>query len=158
MANSRPMTLAEQIQDSVLRHPRKSVAQIAEEMWGTDEDGNPKDKKLYREINPMDHGAKLGILDLIPLLRATGELGPLYYINQALGLVAFPMPAGSADRSGLLAKVAEATREFGEMMTELSVSLADGKLTEDERKRCIKETYEAYQALAALYALLEQEA
>ena len=45
---------------------------------------------LMREINPEDTGAKVGVNDLIPLMKATGDINPLTYLANAMGFVLIP--------------------------------------------------------------------
>ena len=80
------MNLAACIQSMVLDHP-EGVQIIAEEAFGTDDQGNPHKSKwtLYRELNPEDRGAKIGALDLVPLMRACGSVEPLHIMAAMVG-------------------------------------------------------------------------
>jgi len=72
-------TLAAAIQDMVLEHPSMSAAQITEKAFGVDDNGKPikPTGTLYRELNPDDDGAKLGVFALLKLMEATGCYRPL---------------------------------------------------------------------------------
>lgn len=41
---------------------------------------------LLREVNPHDHGAKLGVETFIDIVKATGDITPFRYIADQLGL------------------------------------------------------------------------
>ena len=60
---------------------------------------------LMREINPEDTGAKVGVNDLIPLMKATGDINPLTYLANAMGFVLIPydLDIKDADQATLMA-------------------------------------------------------
>ena len=70
-------TLLEVIAETVLdgKVPAKVVAETLGKPYPT----------LMRELNPQDEGAKLGAEMLIPVMRATGDDRPLYYLAQQMG-------------------------------------------------------------------------
>lgn len=41
---------------------------------------------LMRELNPYDHGAKLGAQTLLDIMIATGDIRPLEYMARRLGV------------------------------------------------------------------------
>lgn len=45
---------------------------------------------LLREVNPYDEGAKLGVETFIDILRITGDIAPVEYIANQLGLAVVP--------------------------------------------------------------------
>lgn len=47
---------------------------------------------LLREINPYDQGAKLGVETFIEILKVTGDISPVEYIANELGLDIVPKP------------------------------------------------------------------
>ena len=45
---------------------------------------------LLREVNPYDQGAKLGVETFIEILKVTGDISPVEYIANELGLDVVP--------------------------------------------------------------------
>lgn len=87
--------IAISLQDIVLKS-QKSIEQLVEEAFGFsyDSEGNRRAAKshntLYRELNPEDPGAKLGFLDGVLLMQATGNYTPLSLAANKLGLRLVP--------------------------------------------------------------------
>jgi len=115
------------------------------------------EKYLSRQLNPLDDGAKLGIVDFVYVLANT-DLKALDYINSIFDRVAIPMKTKNIQkREDWLMHIAGVSKEVGEATAEIARSLAnDGELDYEELKRCKKESYEALQALAALWQDLKQ--
>lgn len=146
--------IAHALQAMVLENA-KSVEMIAEEAFGTDDAGKPRKSKwtLYREVNPEDSGAKVGVLDLVPLMRACGSLEPLQLIANEMGCRvvcikdAEPLTPGAAfkelaDVASKIGKVADRLREF----------MADGKLDAQECTALLAACIEAHEELEDLTA------
>ena len=118
--------------------------------------GGVSDKYLSRQLNPDDPGAKLGVEDFI-FFTAVTDFTPLDYIEETFGRVAVPIPQNcNLSQKGWLEHISRVTREAGEAVSALAQAIADEKLTKRERRRCTRETYEAIQALAALWSELKQ--
>lgn len=45
---------------------------------------------LLREVNPHDQGAKLGVETFVEILKITGDISPVEYIANELGLEVVP--------------------------------------------------------------------
>lgn len=56
---------------------------------------------LFREVNPYDTGAKLGVETLLELMRVTGNLAPLRYMAQELGCTLNEHPEQIAQKSAV---------------------------------------------------------
>jgi hypothetical protein len=108
---------------------------------------------LARQINPDDEAAKLGVEDFVFLSSVT-DLEALDYIERALGRVACPVMPGM-DTVALAHLVAKSTREFGEMLADLAISLEDGVVTASEKEHCLTEIHHVLASLAALKSGLE---
>lgn len=52
---------------------------------------------LLREINPEDKGAKVGIEELIPIMKSTGSIRPLTRLANIMGYVLVPMDINPED-------------------------------------------------------------
>lgn len=114
------------------------------------------DPTLRNELNQVD-GFKLGLVTTYQILKLTKDFRALDRLEHMLGRVAFVLPrADSADLAPLMQMVGDMTREFGEHMTILGVSMADGKLDKDEIKGCLKELTDVLDVSVKLKAYLEQ--
>lgn len=68
----------------------KRLAQIAEEI------GKPY-PTLKRELNEFDDGAKLGVMSVLPLMRACDSASPLEYLAYRMGFRLVPLGAEDPD-------------------------------------------------------------
>jgi len=143
-----PSVLVEMIYETPGR-VGKSLRKLAHDM-GVD------DKYLSRQLHPEDTGAKLGVVDFVFLLSCS-DLKPLDYIESIFDRVAIQINTKNVlQRDDWLTHIAGISKEAGEAVSELATAVADNKLTAQEVKKCKKETYEALQALAALWQDLKQ--
>ena len=85
--------LYESLQQMVLDHG--DIKSLVAEAFGTNDLGKPNKAHwtLYREINPEDREAKLGVIDAVSLMRATGDHRPLNIIADLLGYDLVPRTA-----------------------------------------------------------------
>lgn len=109
---------------------------------------------LAEYLNPDIPAKQMKATDLPAFIEAADDNSPIEYLCRLRNLVCFPAPPDIPTLGEISRQVAESTREFGEMLTELSVSLSDGVLTDAERERCRQETYQVRQAVAALWVAL----
>ena len=79
---------------------------------------------------------------LVPNCEVTGDLGPLQAMAGRVGQMLMPMPASGQADGDLARKLAEACKEFGEFVTEISGDLADGRVTPNEMQRIEREAGE----------------
>ncbi|GKT29660.1 hypothetical protein ADUPG1_001249 [Aduncisulcus paluster] len=86
MANNE---LTKLLQDVVLKNdkPARDVANEINKPYPT----------LLREINPEDKGAKVGVEELIPIMKATGSIRPLTRLANIMGYVLVPMDINPED-------------------------------------------------------------
>ena len=56
---------------------------------------------LLREANPYDAGAKLGVDTLLRIMQETGDIRPLEFMAECLGVSLVPMAEGDALVSGV---------------------------------------------------------
>ena len=153
----RPLTLGELIQDTVL-NCRQGAAAIAEYL-------SKAPSTLYNELNPNpadNRTHKLGLLDWLQIVRLTGDHRSLHKVCAELGHVAVPVPAGALRKSDWLKMAAADAREHGEAAAVLLGALsgqgpAGGKLTQEERRACAQEYYEAARAALAIWEALRDE-
>lgn len=148
-------TLKDALHRTTHEHPTKSVAAIAEEI-------GMKPGYLYRATLPeeeeggSDSGCSFPLKRYIALLRATGDLQSLDYIERMVGRVGVPVAIPDCKPKDLPASVAKALSEFGEVMKEYAATIADGRITPGEAERFGKECFEAMQELAGLNTLVRK--
>lgn len=155
--DKRPYTLMELAQDTVLKS-KHGPAAIAEYL-------GKGPSTLYNELNPHpadNRTHKLGLLDWLQILRLTGDHRSLHKVCGELGHVAVAVPNGSLRKSDWLKMQASDAKEHGEaaaaLLTALSEQSPGGKdLTDDERRRCAQEYYEAAQAALTIWQALRDE-
>ena len=154
MKSKRPLTLMEIVQDTAL-NSRQGVAAIAEEL-------SKGQSTFYNELNPNpeeNRTHKLGLLDWVRILRLTGDFRSLYKICEELNHVAVPIPPCEPKKKDWLKMQAKDAKEYGEAAHALLAALSEegpgGKaLTDDERRKCAKEYYEAAQAALTIWRAL----
>ncbi len=97
------MTLLEVLYEMVHgKQQAKSIDQIVEDAYGVDpETEKPRKSKwsLYKELDPSYPGAKFAAADLLPLMRACGDIAPLRYIAAQMGYVLVPMTCAPDGRN-----------------------------------------------------------
>ena len=155
--DKRPFTLMELAQDTVLKCKQGAPA-IAEYL-------NKGASTLYNELNPNpadNRTHKLGLLDWLQILRLTGDFRSLHKVCGELGHVAVPVPEGKVHKADWLRMQAADAKEHGEaaaaLLTALSEKSPGGKdLTDDERRQCAQEYYEAAQAALTIWQALRDE-
>lgn len=110
---------------------------------------------LMNELNPSLLTHKFGLLQLIPLMEATGSTRALDYLCGAMGCVCIRMPKSCTNHLTTERDAMEAVKQFGELMVAVGDGLDDGKLTHDECRRIRGEGYEAIQAIMTLIHKLD---
>lgn len=150
-------TLKDALHRTVHQHPDKSVAAIAEEI-------GMKPGYLYRATLPeedeggSESGCSFPLKRYIALLRASGDLQSLDYIERMVGRVGVPVSIPECEPKDLPASVAGALSEFGEVMKEYASMIADGRISPAEAERFGKECFDAMQELAGLNILVRKVA
>jgi hypothetical protein len=111
---------------------------------------------LMNELNGAIPGHKFGVLQLIPVMEATGSLRPLDYLAGAMGAVVVRLPGAGRGHPTTERDAVAAVREFGELMAAVGSALDDGRIGRDERRRIVREGYEALQAIMTLLRRVEE--
>lgn len=106
---------------------------------------------LQHKVSPSYPGAHCSPEELVTICEVTGDLGPLQAQAARLGQMLLPMPSVAGMDGDLALQLASACKEFGEMVTEISADLADGKVTPNEQRRIERE---AAELIASIHALL----
>jgi hypothetical protein len=145
-------TLKDALYNTIHRHPRLTVEQIAEQL-------DMSSSYLYRSClpdldtdGPNASGVRFMLKKLVPLIRVTGDMQVMDLMERELGRVAVHIPPATPEQPSkdLERQALNAAKEFGELMQEVYESTKDQELQPDEKKRIVKEGYEAIQAIMAL--------
>ncbi len=149
------MTLKDCLYQTLHRN-NKPLKAIAEEL-------GVSESYLYRSALPDQEDSETGtgcrfpLKKLIPLILVTGDYCTLDHIENALGRVAIFLPKSDAGLTDICRMSLRSVREFGELMAEVTKSLEDSRIRDDEMSRILTEGYEAQQAIAALIAAIEKK-
>lgn len=100
-------------------------------------------------------GHKAGVELLLPIMDTTGSCVPLDVMAEAMGGFFVHMPEVEGDCAALTGQCLASVREFGNLMTSVADALADGKITEEERRAIAEKGYSAQTAILALLRLVE---
>jgi hypothetical protein len=116
---------------------------------------------LYADVDPKSIGRrtnKLGVLDWQVILGESKDLSSLDALEQSLGRIGLPVPVPSEDMTdkSWVEYCALVVKESGEAAAEVAKAIVDGHIDDTELSKCIKETYEAMEAQAALYLALKK--
>lgn len=112
---------------------------------------------LAHKVKPSNLGAHCSPGEMAQICEITGDHGALHALNARLGYVALPVPqlAEGAD-AGFTQGLASAVHEFGQFISEVSTNLADGRVTDNERRRIEKEAAEMIDAAQKLVLLAQR--
>lgn len=101
----------------ILKRSNKSAEEISELAFGVDENGNVRKSHwtLYKELNPNDSTAKLGVIDLFRLMEVTHDVGPLEVIADKLGYLLISKKDVHPDRPTWQGEHAQDSSDLGEM-------------------------------------------
>jgi uncharacterized membrane protein YebE (DUF533 family) len=93
----------------------------------------------------------------LPAIVAETGLGVLQAIAQQCGAVVVALPVATNDaHADLVNHAATVMRETADVLTAVSASLADGRLTDSERQQIDQQIVEAHAALASLSLVVAQ--
>ena len=88
-------------------------------------------------------GHKLGADLVLPLMEITESDAPLHFLCREMGGVFIKLPEARGDGDPVQQQCLLAVKEFGEMIGRTAEALADGSLTDEERRRITAEGHEA---------------
>ncbi|WP_291329029.1 phage regulatory CII family protein [Desulfovibrio sp. UCD-KL4C] len=131
-------SVAVEIQNMVLKHGSLSVEQITEQTFGS----TKSHWTLYKELNPEDPGGKMGVLDLVPLMKTCGSTRPLEAIAQQMDMAVIPLPKAGFTSKSLEDDMNRTTKEFGDAVVKFASIMEDGKITPCEFAEFDKEVME----------------
>jgi hypothetical protein len=106
---------------------------------------------LQHKVSPTYATAHCSPEEVVRICEVTGDLGPVQAMASRLGQMVMPMPTASGVDGDLVHKLADTCKKFGEMISEISGDLADGRVTPNELARIERE---AGQLIGAVHTLL----
>jgi hypothetical protein len=107
------------------------------------------------EDSETGSGCRFPLKKLVPLIQSTGDFSVLDQIEDSLGRVAIPVPKATGTSMEIVRLTMKSVKEFGELMSMLDASIADGRLTDDEIAHLKVESYHSIQAITALVYQIE---
>lgn len=114
---------------------------------------NKSGTTLSHEINPHCHHAKLGLDDAVRISVLANDPRILHAFAAEMNCLVIPLAVPDPGGQCAFARTAALAREFGELMGELTTTLADGQVTLNELRRTERE---AGELVAALHLVLAE--
>jgi len=101
----------------IMMRTQMSAEELTEVSFGFNSNGRPCKSHwtLYKELNPDDDTAKLGLIDAIRLMEVSGDIEPLYMIADRLGCILRRKDNVQPDCSSWEKQLVQATVFFGKM-------------------------------------------
>lgn len=112
---------------------------------------------LAHKVKPSNAGAHCSPGEMAQICELTGDHGALHALAGRLGYVLLPVPqlVEGAD-SGFTQELVSTVREFGELITEVSSDLEDGRVTDTELRRIEGQAAGALSAIQKLVQLADR--
>ena len=101
--------------------------------------------RMGKAHNTLSHevsgraGYKLGLDDAVAMSVLAADLRLLNAFAAEMGCMVLQLPDGSALGTGVMPRVGEAAREFGEFLCEVTSNAADGNISANDLRRVQKE-------------------
>jgi len=118
---------------------------------------------LSHEVQAGYPGAKFGLLDALKVTKLSGDLGILNSFAAECGCLVLPVMAGVlpvmagvGSGDGAMLALSKLATEFGDVVSEVSKSLADGSVSDNELLRVEREAGELVAAVQAVLVMLRQ--
>lgn len=101
----------------ILKRSKMSAEELADLTFGCDDNGKPHKShwSLYKELNPEDNTAKLGVIDAYRLMKVSGDIEPLRLMADKLGFIIRRKDDIHPDRPSWQAEHAQDSMELGHM-------------------------------------------
>lgn len=143
------------------RQPRwlsEVVATVIHSVRGTTKvlaDALPASEAAVYRVADINDADPLKAWWIPTICRETGSFAILDAIEREVGRVAFVLPQSSSlDHADVIQHTATVVREFGEALSRVSQSVADGSITLAECHQIEREIGDVHAALASLQALV----
>lgn len=99
--------------------------------------------------------AKLGLLDAKKISDFTGDLRILQAWAGEAGQMLVPLPGMGGGSDECLAKLSGAAKEFSDLVAEVSISLSDGDVSDNDLARIRREAAELFATVHGLLTAVE---
>ena len=110
---------------------------------------------LRNELNQQP-GYKLGLVTAVQIMAKTGDLTPLDAVEALFNRTAFPLPdTVPGDLVPVLSHMGRVSKEFSEVLQEVSRAMEDHELSKAEIERCLSEIADLIECSVRFKALLE---
>ena len=113
---------------------------------------------LNQRVNPDYPLRHFYIEDIPAFVAVTGDDTPLHFLCEQCGGEFLRMPKVEAKGVPVHVACMDSGRQFGELMTECSQALADGRITLEESDQLAHAGYEAIHEILRLLKTAEREA
>lgn len=100
--------------------------------------------------------AKLGLLDAKKISDFSGDLRILQAWAGEAGQMLVPLPGLDNGTDECLARLSGAAKEFSDLVAEVSISMADGAVSDNELTRIRREAAELFAKVHSLLGAVEQ--
>jgi hypothetical protein len=94
------------------------------------------------------------LLDAAKITHLTGDLRILQVFAGNCGQMLVPLPATNASSDDCMVLLANMAAEFGELVTEVSLDLADGSISDNDLERIDRESGDLISAVHAMRVAL----
>lgn len=146
-------TLDEALYNTIHRND-KPLKAIAEEI-GMSASYLTRSALPDNEDSETGSGCRFPLKKLISLIRATGNFSVIDFVEHALGRVAFKLPVCRGEKD-IVRQAMKATKEFGELMGEVSKAMDDRIITKPEREDIQREARHTIEAVCALLQMVKK--
>ena len=107
---------------------------------------------LSHKVSPNYPGAHCSPEEMMQVCELTHDHGPLQAAASQLGYALLPLEQGAEVDAEFSARLAADVKEFGDFIGDVSATLADGKVTDNELKRIEADLSKMLTATMQLYA------
>lgn len=105
--------------------------------------------------NPLDRIETIIETALSLGVKPEDALAPIYYLAERFGQIVIPVPAIETSVTSVSAELLKTIQEFGDLASEASKALQDGKITWQEHDRINREAWELIRQVAVFLRRVE---
>jgi len=105
--------------------------------------------------NPLDRIETIVETSLSLGVKPEDALAPVFYLAERFGQIVIPVPAIETSVTSVSAELLKTIQEFGDLASEASKALQDGKITWQEHDRINREAWELIRQVAVFLRRVE---
>jgi len=105
--------------------------------------------------NPLDRIETIIETALSLGVKPEDALAPIYYLAERFGQIVIPIPKTENTAAAASGELLKTVQEFGELASEASKALQDGKITWQEHDRINREAWELIRQVALFLRIVE---